>query len=87
VAFDRKHVGPMAAALAAVGYLVCVPEFRQIGQAGGGWPGTFDDVAAAVDGSPPLVAAVAPGACDPGRLLLAGHSAGAHLAPWTAGGR
>jgi dipeptidyl aminopeptidase/acylaminoacyl peptidase len=84
-AFDRKHVGPMAAALAAEGYLVCVPEFRRIGQAGGGWPGTFDDVAAAVDRLPPLVAAVAPGTCDPGRLLLAGHSAGAHLALWAAG--
>ena len=84
-AFDRKHVGPMAAALAAEGYLVCVPEFRRVGQAGGGWPGTFDDVAAAVDRLPLLVAAIALGACDPGRLLLLGHSAGAHLALWAAG--
>src|ERR1017187_5444729 len=81
-AFDRKHVGPMAAALAAEGYLVCVPEFRRVGQAGGGWPGTFDDVAAAVDRLPLLVAAIAPGTCDPGRLLLLGHSAGAPLGPW-----
>jgi acetyl esterase/lipase len=84
-AFDRKHVGPMAAALAAEGYLVCVPEFRRVGQPGGGWPGTFDDVAAAVDRLPPLVAAIALGACDPGRLLLTGHSAGGHLALWAAG--
>jgi hypothetical protein len=55
----------MAAALAAEGYLVCVP-FRRVGQAGGGWPGTFDDVAAAVDRLPALVAAIAPGACAPG---------------------
>ncbi len=75
----------MAAALAAEGYLVCVPEFRRVGQAGGGWPGTFDDVAAAVDRLPLLVAAIAPGTCDPGRLLLLGHSAGAHLALWAAG--
>jgi pimeloyl-ACP methyl ester carboxylesterase len=34
---------------------------------------------------PALVATIAPGACDPGRLLLAGHSAGAHLALWAAG--
>jgi acetyl esterase/lipase len=74
----------MAAALAAEGYLVCVP-FRRVGQAGGGWPGTFDDVAAAVGRLPALVAAIAPGACAPGRLLLAGHSAGAHLALWAAG--
>jgi acetyl esterase/lipase len=84
-AYDRTHTGPMAAALAAEGYLVCVPEFRRVGQAEGGWPGTFADVAAAVDRLPGLVAAVAPGACDPGRLLLAGHSAGGHLALWAAG--
>jgi acetyl esterase/lipase len=84
-AFDRTHTGPMAAALAAEGYLVCVPEFRRVGQAGGGWPGTFDDVAAAVDRLPGLVAASAPDACDPGRLLLAGHSAGGQLALWAAG--
>jgi hypothetical protein len=72
VAFDRKHVGPMAAALAAVGYLVCVPEFRRIGQAGGGWPGTFDDVAAAVDGRRPWwqplrrAPATPGGYCSPG---------------------
>jgi acetyl esterase/lipase len=84
-AFDRMHVGPMAAALAAEGYPVCVPEFRRVGHADGGWPGTFDDVAAAADRLPALVAAVAPGVSDPGRLLFAGHSAGGHLALWAAG--
>jgi acetyl esterase/lipase len=85
VAYDRRHAGPMAAALAAAGYPVCVPEYRRVGQAEGGWPGTFDDVAAAVDRLPALVTAAAPSACDPGRLLLAGHSAGGHLALWAAG--
>jgi acetyl esterase/lipase len=85
VAFDRTHAGPMAAALAAEGYPVCVPEFRRVGQADGGWPGTFDDIAAAADRLPALVAAVAPGVGDAGRLLLAGHSAGGHLALWVAG--
>ena len=85
-AFDRAHLGPMAAALAAEGYPVCVPEFRRVG-GGGGWPGTFDDVAAAVDRLPGLVASVAPQAGVPGRVLLAGHSAGGHLALWAAGRR
>jgi len=85
VAFDRMHAGPMAAALAADGYRVCVPEFRRVGEDGGGWPGTLDDVAAAVDRLPALVAAVSPDAGDPGRVLLAGHSAGGHLALWAAG--
>ena len=30
----------------------CTPEYRRTGQRGGGWPGTFDDVAAAVERFP-----------------------------------
>ena len=85
-AYDRSHTGPMAAALAAAGYAVCVPEFRRTGQAGGGWPGTFEDVAAAVDRSPALVRkAAGPGVVADEPALLAGHSAGGHLALWAAG--
>ncbi len=86
VAFDRTHTGPMATALAALGYAVCVPEFRRTGQAGGGWPGTFDDVAHAVDRVPALVReAAGPDVIADGPVLLAGHSAGGHLALWAAG--
>lgn len=83
--FDRAHTAPLAAALAAAGYAVCTPEFRRVGQPGGGWPGTFDDVAAAVDGLPGLAAAAAgPGRLATRQLVLAGHSAGGHLALWSA---
>jgi acetyl esterase/lipase len=84
-AFDRAHTGPLATALAAAGFAVCVPEFRRTGQRGGGWPGTFDDVATAVDALPALVreAAGAQPISD-GPVLLAGHSAGGHLALWSA---
>src|SRR5215472_4779160 len=51
-AYDRAHTGPLAEALAAEGFAVCAPEFRRTGGPGGGWPGTFDDVAAAVDALP-----------------------------------
>jgi len=85
VAFDRTHTGPLATALAAAGFAVCTPEFRRTGQRGGGWPGTFDDVAAAVDALPGLVrdAAGADRVSDE-PALLAGHSAGGHLALWAA---
>src|SRR5690349_18700293 len=85
VAYDRTHTGPLATALASAGFVVCVPEFRRTGQRGGGWPGTFDDVATAVDTLPALVREAA-GAhlISDGPVVLAGHSAGGHLALWAA---
>ncbi|GIH94849.1 alpha/beta hydrolase [Planobispora siamensis] len=71
--YDRLHVRPMADALAAGGYTVCSVEYRRIGHEGGGHPGTFDDIAAAV-------AAVLAEAPARGPVVLAGHSAGGHLA-------
>jgi acetyl esterase/lipase len=84
--FDRAHTGPLSAALAAAGYAVCVPEFRRTSGRRRGWPATLDDVAAAVDALPAMVAAAA-GTCsvDPTCVVLGGHSAGGHLALWAAG--
>ncbi len=71
-AYDRGHTGPLTAALAADGFAVCAPEYRRTGQPDGGWPGTFDDVAAAVDTLPRLAAATATSSstqvacCSPG---------------------
>jgi acetyl esterase/lipase len=84
-AYDRTHTGPLATALAAEGFAVCVPEFRRTGQRGGGWPGTFDDVATAVDVLPALVREAAGRDMISDRpALLGGHSAGGHLALWAA---
>lgn len=84
--YDTTHTWPLSQSLASAGYHVATPEFRRVGQEGGGWPGTFDDVAAAVDTVPGLVAAEAgAGRVDLGRIVLAGHSAGGHLALWAAG--
>ena len=83
--YDRRHAWPLGAALASAGFAVCTPEFRRVGQPGGGWPGTFDDVAAAVDALPDLALAVTgPGGLAAGPFVLAGHSAGGHLALWAA---
>jgi acetyl esterase/lipase len=54
-------------------------EYRRLGN-GGGWPTTFEDVAAAVDHLATLDAPL-----DFGRVSMVGHSAGGHLALWAAG--
>jgi acetyl esterase/lipase len=76
-AYDRSHVAPAAEALAAAGYPVATPEYRRVG-AGGGWPGTFEDVAAAVAALPTLLSDVTTVA---GAVLI-GHSAGGQLVLW-----
>ncbi len=54
-------------------------EYRRVGD-GGGWPATFEDVAAAIDHLATLDAPV-----DLERVSILGHSAGGHLALWAAG--
>jgi acetyl esterase/lipase len=86
-ATDRRHTGPQCVGLAAAGYAVAAVEYRRTGSPGGGWPGTFEDVAAAVDTVPGLVAEAAARAdvgVDTGRTVLVGHSAGGHLVGWLA---
>jgi acetyl esterase/lipase len=82
--YDRAHTGPLAADLAARGYPVAQLEYRRTGQAGGGWPGTLDDVAAGTKALPALVAAAMPdlAPATAGPPILLGHSAGGHLALW-----
>ena len=72
---------PLAADLAAAGWAAVAVEYRRVG-AGGGWPATLDDVAAALDVLPDL-----PGAdrFDLTDVTVLGHSAGGHLAAWAAG--
>jgi acetyl esterase/lipase len=77
--WDRRHLRPLASALAGSGYVVATPGYRRTGAPGGGWPGTFDDVRAAVDAVPALVSGRTP---TDGRVILSGHSAGGQLALW-----
>jgi acetyl esterase/lipase len=89
-AYDRAHLAPFAGALATQGFAVASVEYRRgRGEpdtgAAGRWPETLDDVAAAIDAVPALAARTLGGAVvDPGRFVLAGHSAGGHLALWAA---
>jgi pimeloyl-ACP methyl ester carboxylesterase len=75
---------PLAADLAGRGFAAWNLEYRRVGQPGGGWPGTCEDVAAGLDHLEGL-ASRAP--LDLDRLVVAGHSAGGHLALWSAARR
>lgn len=80
--YDLKHVGLAAAALAQEGFAVWAIEYRRIGDTNGGWPGTFDDIAHAVDYVRRLGAQFPQ--IDTNRVVLMGHSAGGQLALWAA---
>jgi acetyl esterase/lipase len=82
--YDLRLMEPLAAALTAFGYATWNVEYRALGDDGGGWPGTFLDVAAAADRLRALAAAQA---LDLGRVTSLGHSAGGTLALWLAGRR
>lgn len=76
-----RSTAALASDLAAHGAATWNIEYRQAGDAGGGWPGTFQDLAAAADhlrslaGRYPL---------DLSRVTAVGHSAGATAALWLA---
>ena len=72
----------VAGALAARGIAVWNVEYRRVDEEGGGYPGTYLDLNAALDS----LAAQAPRyQLDTARLLAMGHSAGAQLVQWLAG--
>lgn len=56
-------------------------EYRRLGQAGGGWPGTYRDVGRAIDHLRELATSHN---LDLNRVIVVGHSAGGHLAMWAA---
>ncbi|NGM14950.1 prolyl oligopeptidase family serine peptidase [Verrucosispora sp. CWR15] len=82
--YDRRHTGPLASALAALGYPVAQLEYRRTGQPGGGWPGTLTDVLAGVSALPRLAEAALSDRIASTPPLLLGHSAGGHLALYAA---
>jgi len=77
-----RDLAPMGDALKADGIATWNIEYRRLGQAGGGWTGTYLDVGRAVDH---LRAIAGKYSLDLGRVVLVGHSAGGHLAVWAAG--
>lgn len=76
-----SDMAPLADALTKRGIATWSIEYRRVGDPGGGWPGTFADVAAGVDHVRALAGATP---LDLSRLAFVGHSSGAHLALWAA---
>jgi acetyl esterase/lipase len=75
--YDLSLGRPLAADLVQRGYAVWNLEYRRVG-AGGGWPATFEDIAAGIDLLADLPVSTS-------RVAAIGHSAGGHLAAWAAG--
>jgi acetyl esterase/lipase len=82
--YDLGYFAHLGDALARAGIATWSLEYRGIGDAGGGWPGTFDDVAA---GAAHLRALAPAHGLDLDRVVLVGHSAGGQLALYLAAGR
>jgi len=79
---DRRIMDWAAADLRKRGYAVWNIDYRGVDRPGGGYPGTFLDVAAAADA---LTRHAAQFHLDTRRIVALGHSAGGHLALWLAG--
>ncbi len=80
-AYRRDVMAALAVDLARRGIASWNVEYRRVGGSGGGCPQTFEDVARAVDFSAGLCARHRLSAASP---VVIGHSAGGHLALWSA---
>ena len=77
---DTAYMGALATRWQQQGIATLNVDYREVGD-GGGWPGSFEDWAAAAK----LIEQVAADyPLDPGRVTLVGHSAGALPALWLA---
>src|SRR3989442_9724095 len=75
--YDLAHAGHLCAALTAKGVATCNLEYRRVGNEGGGWPGTFEDI---VNGYRFISQNANRHNLDSQRMAVTGHSAGGQLA-------
>jgi acetyl esterase/lipase len=74
--YDLGYMGHLCAALTAKGIATANLEYRRVGNAGGGWPGTFADVRTAFQF---LLQNPRQHGFDLRRVVVMGHSAGGQL--------
>jgi len=75
--YDSSLSEPQAADARSKGYATWNIEYRRVGDEGGGYPGTLDDIATAIDALARIDAPL-----DLDRVFVVGHSAGGHHALW-----
>ena len=75
--YTLDHAGHLCAALAEHGYATWNTEYRRVGDAGGGWPGSFEDLTNSFRYLEQTAKSLS---CDPGHIIAMGHSAGGQLA-------
>lgn len=80
--YTKRLMHPLASAVVAQGWIAYNIEYRRVGALGrGGWPSTFDDVSNALEALADI------DGVDAARVATCGHSAGGHLALWSASQR
>ena len=75
-AYGYEHAKGLYSALANLGMGVYAIEYRRVGDEGGGWPGSLNDVVSAINTSLERITLQG----DYSETFIAGHSAGGHLA-------
>ena len=74
--YDIEHSHALSTALAQAGYAVWSLEYRRTGDAGGGWPGSLQDIEQGIA----YVSQLKDFAVNLSQIVIVGHSAGGHLA-------
>ncbi len=80
--WSKSYTEAFVEALTLQGFATWDLEFRRLGNRGGGYPGTFEDVA---DGADHLRVLARSHPLDLDCIVAVGHSSGGHLALWLAG--
>ena len=75
--YDLAHAGHLCSALTGQGIATWNVEYRRVGNQGGGWPGSFEDIAHAYRHIPQIAERYH---LNPARIVVLGHSAGGQLA-------
>ena len=75
--YGLEHAGHLCAAFTSQGFVSANLEYRRVGNVGGAWPGTFEDIRSAYKF---LIQNAHKYHVDPERVVIIGHSAGGQLA-------